>query len=115
MNRNTLLRAGAGLSALALVAAPAIARPAKQSSEAAEIKALKAQVEALTARLDAQEANQQATQQALHDAQDAAAAAKDQAAAAQTQAAAAASAVPDQVKVALDKEPRMKPQWFDNT
>src|SRR5262249_50209631 len=59
--------------------------------------------------------NQQATQQALHDAQAAAAAATAQAEAAQSQAAAAASAVPNQVKVALEKEPRMKPQWFDST
>jgi hypothetical protein len=120
MSSKMLLRAGAGLGALALAATPALARPAKHatvkhSSESEEIRALKAEVEALTSRLDTQEANQQATQQALHDAQTAAAAAASEAQAAQASATAAASAVPAQVKVALDKEPRMKPQWFDNT
>jgi hypothetical protein len=120
MQNLMLLRAGAGLGALALAIAPANARPAKHrpsssSSQAAEIRELRAQVEALTARLDAQESNSRAAQQAAQDAQAQAAAAAAQAQAAQTQAAQATQGVAQQVKVVLDKEPRLKPQWFDST
>lgn len=122
MLNKMLLRTGAGLGALALATAPALARPAKHhatasasSSQAAEIRALKAQVEALTARLDAQESSAHAAQQAAQDAQTQAAAAAAQAQAASVEAAAATKGVAQQVKVVLDKEPRLKPQWFDST
>jgi hypothetical protein len=112
-----LLRAGVGLSALVLATTPVFARAAKSSAgssaaaQAEQIRVLQAEVEALTARLDAAENNSRAIQQAAADAQAQAAEAVAQA----TAATAATKDVPAQVKVALDKEPRMKPQWFDNT
>src|SRR5579862_3272290 len=115
MSNKMLLRAGAGLSALALATAPAYARTAASgggsAAQSEQIRVLQAEVEALTARLDAQENGTRAIQQAAADAQAQAAEAVAQAAAAT----AATKDVPAQVKVALDKEPRMKTQWFDNT
>src|ERR1700742_986796 len=118
MSHRSLL-AGASLSALALLAAPAEAKPAKHhavakksNGQSAEIQALREEVEALKARLDASENVQQATQNAAQDAQSQAAAAAAAAQTAQTQAAAAQQSVPGEVKTALAKQPK---QWFDST
>lgn len=112
-NRNSLL-AGAGMGALALIiaASPALAATPKKAqaanASAQEINTLKAEIDALRARLDAQDTAQQETRAQ-------AAEAATQAAAAQAQVAEQAKAVPDQVKTALEKAPKPKPQWFNDT
>lgn len=112
----------AGIAAMAL-SMPAMAKPTRhharparrQPARSDEIAALREQVRALTERLDAQAATQQ---QILTQAQ----AAQTQAQVATTESqqvkaavAEQAAAVPEQVKVALSKQPKPKPQWFDNT
>ena len=76
---------------------------------------LKAEVKALKARLDSQDDAQAQSRALVEQAQAQAQAAAAQAQALQTQVAAQASAVPTQIQTALAKQPKPKPQWFDNT
>lgn len=92
------------------------AKPAAASTQAAEIRELRAQVEALTARINAQEAAQQQTQATAQQAQ-----AQAQAATAQVQTVQAAAdseikTIPTQVKTAVAANtPKPKTSWADNT
>jgi hypothetical protein len=128
MSNRTSLLAGAALGTL-LLAAPALARPARHrhpapagDSTREEIAELKAEVAQLTARLNAQDAAQALAQASANQAQATAAAAQaqalaasGQAQAAQTQAAAQTAAVPGEVRTALAAQPRPPAHWYDNT
>lgn len=126
MKTKMSLLAGAALGAVLVagVAAPADAKPVKKhaataaSSQAAELRALKAQVQALTERLNAQEAAQAQTQTQAQQAQAQAQAATDQVQQVQTQAAAQIQTIPTQVSTAvaaLPKPAAAKKSWADDT
>jgi hypothetical protein len=110
-----------GTTAVALVLCSAVAeaKTAKPTSaastQAQEIRELRAQIQALTARLDAQQAVQQQVQVQAADAQAKASEVAENAQATQAQVTAQAEAMPDQVKMALANAPKPKSQWFDET
>lgn len=122
----SLLSGAAFGIAISMLATPAQAKTAKhhpvRHSEPSELKVLKAEVAALKARLDASDDVQQQYRAQTEQAQAQASAAVAQASAAQSQAQSAqalasaqAAAVPAAVQTALTKQPKSKPQWFDNT
>jgi hypothetical protein len=131
--RRTLL-AGAGLGALALCAAPTLAKapvhhkkaPSASANSALseQVKALQDQIADLTARLNVQEAAQRETVANVNNAQVAASSAATQAASAQTAASAAQTAASNAATAATKAVPAAvktelatfsKGKWWDST